>query len=256
MLPMGQFTERGIFFENGFATKYWLDRPEFLIDVDPALSDVAVLAEPFAVAEKAVNEVMILQTARLEGLIDVYRPRVLVTGMGPIAFAAALISKCLGWPTTIAGRDETDSFRAQLVGEFDVDYRKIVDMDFGQDDVEDVGYDLLLECTGNDQVAVEFGSWIRSCGAIVWLGASRIPKSRTLSVDRMMGEAIFRNHIILGTVNSAHRDFVDALTHLKQLKAEYPSATNKLFTERLSAKDSLEFYNERTKQSVKTLVHF
>jgi len=256
MLPMGQFTERGIFFEDGFATKYWLDRPEFVVDVEPELSDVAVLAEPFAVAEKGINEAEIVQKSRLEHLDGHYEPRVLVTGMGPIAFAAALIARVRNWPVTMAGRDQPDTFRATLAAEFDIDFRQLDDMNLADVDVEEAGFDLLLECTGSDEIAAEYGSWVRSCGAIVWLGASRIPKPRNHNVERMMCEAIFRNHVILGTVNSAMRDFIDALRHLKDLKARFPAATKKLFTERLSAEESLVLYNSRVKQSVKTLVEF
>ncbi|MFO0943987.1 MAG: alcohol dehydrogenase catalytic domain-containing protein, partial [Pirellulales bacterium] len=49
-LPIGGFTERGIFYEHGFSMPMWLDRPEHLYPVPEAASDIAVFTEPLAVA--------------------------------------------------------------------------------------------------------------------------------------------------------------------------------------------------------------
>ena len=55
------------------------------------IEDLAVFAEPLAVAEKGINEAHTLQRARLgETCWTGNGPRVLVTGMGPIGFAAVI----------------------------------------------------------------------------------------------------------------------------------------------------------------------
>ena len=58
LLPFGPFTERGIVCEHGFSQPLWLDRPEYLFRVPAEIADLAVLAEPLAVSEKAVNEAL------------------------------------------------------------------------------------------------------------------------------------------------------------------------------------------------------
>src|SRR5205085_2079650 len=76
--------------EHGFSQPLWLDRPEYLFPVPAEITDLAVLAEPLAVSEKGVNEALTLTRARLGAdawTID-KPPRVLITGMGPIAFTA------------------------------------------------------------------------------------------------------------------------------------------------------------------------
>ena len=91
MLGLGEFVERGIFHEHGFSCPSWLDRPEHLFRVKRSIASVAVLAEPVAVAEKGINEALVIQQARLGASIwAASPPRVLVTGMGPIGFAAVL----------------------------------------------------------------------------------------------------------------------------------------------------------------------
>ena len=65
MLAFGEFVERGIYLEHGFTPPLWLDRPQYLLKVPVEMSDVAILTEPLSVVEKAVNEALILQQARL-----------------------------------------------------------------------------------------------------------------------------------------------------------------------------------------------
>ena len=45
-------------------------------------------------------------------------------------------------------------------------------------DVEQDGFDLILECTGNDAVLVQTAQSLASCGVMVWLGSSRLPRPR------------------------------------------------------------------------------
>jgi threonine dehydrogenase-like Zn-dependent dehydrogenase len=123
MLPFGTFTERGIVREHGFSTPYWLDELRYLFRVPGEIADVAVLTEPISVAEKGVNEALAIQRGRLGPAAWSQKPpRVLVTGQGPIAFACVLVCRCLGWPTAVCGRDEPDTFRAQLAQRFGATY--------------------------------------------------------------------------------------------------------------------------------------
>src|SRR5262245_48716187 len=117
LLPFAAFTERGIVREHGFSQPLWLDRPEYLFRVPPEIAELAVLAEPLAVSEKAASEALLLQRTRLgpNAWSAANPPRVLVTGMGPIGFTAILAGIARGWPATMLGRDEPGTFRARLV---------------------------------------------------------------------------------------------------------------------------------------------
>lgn len=256
-LPIGGFTERGIFFEHGFSMPLWLDRPQHLYAVPEATADIAVFTEPMAVAEKGVNEALTLQRARLgEDMWHAQVPRVLVTGMGPIGFAAVLACVARGWEVTMLGRDSADSFRATLVQRFGATYQKMSDDCFSLSNVERDGVDLILECTGSDEIMVRTASLLRSCGIMVWLGSTRIPQPTSLNVAAMMQHGLMNNHLHIGCVNSAPRDFEDAILHLTALKKTYQQELQSLITARVTMQDSLWHYLNREPQGIKTIVEY
>jgi threonine dehydrogenase-like Zn-dependent dehydrogenase len=121
-------------------------------------------------------------------------------------------------------------------------------------DIERDGFDLILECTGNDEVLLKTAQSLASCGVMVWLGSSRMPESRPHNVDVLMRNAVLRNHVHLGTVNAAPRDFVAAIQHLEQLHEECANELTAVLTERVALQDSLWHYRHRLPQGIKTVV--
>jgi threonine dehydrogenase-like Zn-dependent dehydrogenase len=253
LLPFGRYTERGIVHEHGFSSPRWTDRPEYLFRVPPEISEVAVFTEPLTVAEKAINEALAVQRGRLgDAAWTSDDPRVLITGMGPIAFACLVACACRNWPVTLCGRDPEDAFRATLAREFGASY--LADFPTQIQDVEREGYPLILECTGSDEVLMRVAPALASCGVMVWLGSSRRPQPRTHNLDLLMRNAVLRNHIHLGTVNAAPRDFVQAIEHLRQLQRERGRQLAALITDRVSPRDALWHYRHRRSQGIKTVV--
>lgn len=257
LLAFGQYVERGIVWLHGFSTRYWLDQPEHLYRVDPELAPWAVLAEPLTCSEKGVNEALAVQRGRLgPACWQDPPPRVLVTGMGPIGFSAVLACICRGWPTTLYGRDRPDSFRAELAQAFGARYLAEEEADFALADVERDGFDLILECTGSDEVLVRVSQSLASRGVLVWLGSSRRPRPLSLNVAQMMRHGVLRNHVHLGAVNAAPRDFHHALEHLDQLRSTHAAALGSLITARVPPEESLWHYEHRQPQGIKTVVEF
>jgi len=256
-LPLGAFTERGIWSEHGFSQPLWLDRPEHLYRVPVSIADLAVFAEPLAVAEKGINEAHTLQRARLgEACWSDNPPRVLVTGMGPIGFAAVIACVARGWTVTMYGRDSDDSFRARLVQDFGAPYVPQERINFDQQDVEKSGVDLVLECTGSDEVMLAASQFLRSCGIMVWLGSTRLPRAKSHNVEKLMRDGLIRNHLHVGCVNAAPRDFHNALAHLAQLKPQFGKQLAALITARVRLEDSLWHYEHRQPQGIKTVIEY
>src|SRR6266481_3320481 len=222
LLPFGAFTERGIVREHGFSQPLWLDRPEYLFRVPDSISELAVLTEPLAVSEKGINEALLVTRARLdeEAWTATCPPRVIVTGMGPIGFTALLATVARGWSVTMLGRDEPDSFRARLVEQLGGRYQALAANELASGDIEREGYDLAIECTGSEAVLLHAAALVRSCGVIVWLGSNRVPQPTTHNLQRMVRDGLLKNQIHIGCVNSAPRDFEDALLHLAQLATD------------------------------------
>jgi threonine dehydrogenase-like Zn-dependent dehydrogenase len=257
LLPFGQYTERGIVREHGFALPWFVDRPEHLFPVAEKIASVAVFTEPLSIAEKAVNEALAVERGRLgEAAWSDPPPRVLVTGLGPIAFGAVLACRARDWPVTLYGRDADDTFRVQAARAFGAAYLPAARYDFDPADVEQDGFDLILECTGSDEVMVRSASALAARGVMAWLGSARVPKPKEVNVAQLMRHAVVRNHIHLGTVNAAPRDFADALSHLAQLHAAQPRELAAIFTDRVAPEEALWHYENRRPQGIKTVVVF
>lgn len=256
--PSARLPNGGIVQEHGFSVPLFLDRPEHLYRVPPELASFAVLTEPLAVAEKGANEALALQQARLgSDLWNDNPPRVLITGQGPIGFAAVLACVSRGWKTMLAGRDDPDTFRSQLVQELGAEYLPLPERDLtAVKDIERQGFDLILECTGSDELTLAAAAALRSCGIMVWLGSTRVPQARTHNVERLMRDGLLRNNLFLGSVNCAPRDFHDALAHLAHWRNRNETALAKLITARVSQQEALWHYEHRQPQGIKTVVQF
>jgi glucose 1-dehydrogenase len=258
LAPFGAFVERGIVRAHGFSQPLWLDRPEYLFRVPESIADLAVLTEPLTCSEKGINEATLLTRARLgdDAWSGTTPPRVLVTGMGPIGFAAVLGAIARGWPVTMLGRDRNDTYRARLVERLGGRYQHLDASKAPPGDIEREGYDLLLECTGSDDVLLKAAALIRSCGAIAWLGSNRVPQPTMRDVQRLVREGLLRNHIHIGCVNAAPRDFEDALKHLVQLAGQHRAELSALITARVAPEEALVHYEQRMPQGIKTVVMY
>jgi hypothetical protein len=91
---------------------------------------------------------------------------------------------------------------------------------------------------------------------MVWLGSSRLPQPRPHNLDVLMRNAVLRNHVHVGTVNAAPRDFEAALKHLRQLRQTHQPELAALITQRVSLPDSLWHYRNRVPQGIKTVVTY
>jgi hypothetical protein len=71
-----------------------------------------------------------------------------------------------------------------------------------------------------------------------------------------MRDATMRNHIHLGSVNAAMRDFRDAIAHLKYFQQTKPQELDSLITRRVTPQDAISEYRSRTAQSIKAVLMY
>ena len=67
MCLTGKYRERGIWGMDGYQTEYAVDKEQYIVRVPDDLETIGVLTEPLSVAEKAIDESVRLQSARLPG---------------------------------------------------------------------------------------------------------------------------------------------------------------------------------------------
>jgi glucose 1-dehydrogenase len=90
----GEFTERGIKEAHGYMAEYVVDRERYMNVVPPDLREIAVLAEPLTIAEKALDQIFWMMQDRPPWL-DPQTPShergrglsALVLGIGPVGSA-------------------------------------------------------------------------------------------------------------------------------------------------------------------------
>ena len=90
---------------------------------------------------------------------------------------------------------------------------------------------------------------------MVWVGAPWVPEKTSLPVGAMMRDAILRNQLFLGTVNSASTDFEAAFETLYWFVRQGISA-ERLITERITLEKSLPLYMTRPGNGIKSVVTF
>jgi len=97
---------------------------------------------------------------------------------------------------------------------------------------------------------------IRSCGVIVWLGSNRVPQPTTHNIQKLVRDGLLRNHIHVGSVNAAPRDFHDALKHLSLLAKDRRVELTDVITARVIPDKALWHYEHREPQGIKTVVMY
>ena len=102
---------------------------------------------------------------------------------------------------------------------------------------------------------VDVASWLRALGTMVWVGAPWVPEKTPLPVGAMMRDAILRNQLFLGTVNSASIDFKAAFETLHWF-VDQSISTERLITERTTLEKSLPLYRTRPRNGIKSVVTF
>ncbi len=61
MTTDGVYFERGVSRRHGYMTEYYVDDPEYIVNVPPGLRDIAVIAEPLSVSEKGIIQAFEIQ---------------------------------------------------------------------------------------------------------------------------------------------------------------------------------------------------
>jgi threonine dehydrogenase-like Zn-dependent dehydrogenase len=115
MCSTGDYRERGIWGLDGYQEEFVVDREQFVVRVPPELEPIGVLAEPLSVAEKAIDEAVRVQTARLPDCRAtpdwLHGRRCLIAGLGPIGLLAAMALRRRG--AEVYGLDVVDAASAR-----------------------------------------------------------------------------------------------------------------------------------------------
>jgi len=247
-----RYTERGIIGAHGFMAAAFVDDARHLVSIAPSLEPIAVLLEPLSVVEKAVRQADLIQRR-----LNAWNPRTaVVLGAGPIGLLGAMLLRARGIDVTVVARRRAPNPASSLIETCGGRYASLNDVSLPEIAASLPPIDLLLEATGVSTVAFDGLTLLANNGVMVLLSITGGRTVASIPVDSLNREMVLGNKVLVGSVNSAHEDFVSGVSDLIRFETLWPGTTARLITHRLRAFDDVTLMHGATKDGIKTVVEF
>jgi threonine dehydrogenase-like Zn-dependent dehydrogenase len=224
MCRNGGYTEHGIKQLDGFCAERLRVHPDFLVRMPPALGALGVLLEPASVVAKAWEQVERI------GRRTHWQPRrALVTGAGPIGLLAALLGVQRGLQVRLFDR-ASGGAKPVIARQLGADY--------SHDRLEDIlsrePPDVVIECTGADEVVLDVMRFNAPGAVTCLLGVSASGRKRSLDVGALNRSLVLENDVVFGSVNANRRHYQLAV---EALASADPAWLRQLITRRVALED-------------------
>jgi threonine dehydrogenase-like Zn-dependent dehydrogenase len=231
------YFERGINLRHGYLTEYYVDDPEYIVRVPPALKNFGVLLEPLSIAEKGIE-----QAYEIQRRLKVWRPRrAAVIGAGTLGLLASLILRLRGLEVTTLARTPPPTRNSELAKRIGARYVSTRQTSM-QQAAESAGpFDIIFEATGNSSAAFEAMQVLGRNGALIWTGIAGAGKNIEIPGDRILLNFVLGNKVAFGSVNANRVYFERGVQDMAHAHALYPGWLDSLLTHRV---DGLENYAE------------
>ncbi len=260
MCRTGEYLERGIKGMNGYQCEFVVDKEQYIVRIPGELEKVGVLCEPLSVAEKAIDEAVRLQLARLPDAParpDWLHDRIcLVAGLGPIGLLAALALRLRG--ATVFGLDivDEDSTRPrwlERIGGKYVDGRKV---DPSQVDNLFTPMDLILESTGVASLEFNLLDALAPNGLYVLTGIPGGDRPLEIPGSQLIRQLVLGNQLLVGSVNAARDHFQMAVDDLAAARLQWGDLVEELITHRYPYTDFMSAFGQHPEGEIKVAVEW
>jgi threonine dehydrogenase-like Zn-dependent dehydrogenase len=260
MCYSGDYTERGIKGRDGYQAEYVVDSETYLVKIPKEMASIGALTEPTSVVEKAIDEAVLIQTARLPDAADPSRwlegKRVLVAGIGPIGLLAAFALRLRGANVLGLGRQDPDTVRPSMltrIGAKYVDERKVqpnaLKEHLGQ-------IDLILEATGAARLEFDLLSALGINGLYVLTGIPGGDRPMNIEGAALMRQLVLRNQVMVGSVNASRKHFQMAVDDLGKARKTWGNAIDQMITHRFPYTQFAEALSLHSTDEIKTLLEW
>jgi threonine dehydrogenase-like Zn-dependent dehydrogenase len=222
-----RYYERGINLRHGYLSEFYVDDPEYIVNVPPGLKDVAVLLEPTTVVEKGIA-----QAYEIQRRLRVWRPRkAAVMGAGTIGLLAALVLRLRGLDVTVFGRTERPYLNSELIEELGARYESTVTSPILGESCRRYGpFDLIFEATGASSVVFESMRALAKNGVLVLSSVTGGDRMIEVPADRINLEFVLGNKVMVGTVNANREYFESGVKDMTHAESQYPGWLARLLT--------------------------
>lgn len=227
----GEYSEHGIRGAHGYASERFTLEASFAIKVPANLGESAVLLEPASVVAKAWEQI-----ERLAGRCRSFTPtHVLVTGAGPVGLLAALFGVQRGYDVTVLDRAQA-GVKPELVRALGARYTS------GPVSSVTPRPEIVVECTGSDQVVVDVLAQTARNSTVCLAGVSSGARKVALAASSFNDAMVLENDLVFGSVNANRRHYLAALVALEQADKAWLA---RLITRRVALADFHDAFTPR-----------
>jgi threonine dehydrogenase-like Zn-dependent dehydrogenase len=235
----GEFTERGIKEAHGYMTEYVVDHERYMNLVPPGLREIAVLAEPLTIAEKALAQIFWTMQHRPPWLDPQTQSHergqglsALVLGIGPVGLLGAMTLAAAGFTTYVYSREVPPHPRIDLVTAIGATYVCAQTTTFPDLAAQIGNIDLVYEAVGHSHFALQALQVLGTNGIFVLTGVPGLQAFIEADPARLMRDMVLKNQVLLGTVNAGPEAFAAALQDLDIFRRRWPDITRTLIAGR------------------------
>lgn len=258
MCYTGEYTERGIRGADGYQAEYVVDKEQYLVKVPESITDIGVLTEPMSVAAKAIDEAMMVQSARLKDFDNpshwLKGKKALVAGLGPIGIMAAFALQLRG--AEVLGLDIVDetSIRPQVLKAIGGTYINGNVIDIMDIDTKIGQIDFAFEATGIAKLQIQIIDTLGINAIYVATGIPSGERPLTIAGGELMKQLVLKNQMVLGSVNASLHHYAQAVEYLEKSKQHWPGPMSKVITEKIPYTDYKRAFSHHTPDEIKVVM--
>ncbi len=256
----GKYRERGIWSLDGYQTERVVDRQQYVVKIPPNLASAAVLVEPLSIVEKAIDEALRVQCARVPMVAAVpdwpFGRRVLVAGIGPVGLLAAMVLRLRG--AEVYGLDIVDSQGIrprwlEAIGGHYIDGRQVP-----ADRVDDVvgPMELVVEAAGVASLSFNLLDALAVNGVYVLTGIPGGDPLTEIHGASLIRGLVLDNQLMMGSVNAARGHFQLAANDLAQAQLFWGEHVAGLITHRYQPSDFEAAFHGAVAEEIKAVIRW
>jgi threonine dehydrogenase-like Zn-dependent dehydrogenase len=241
MCYTGDYTERGIWKRDGYQTQFVVDMESYIVRIPDEIEDIGVLTEPMSVAEKAIDESLRLQQARLpDAALSpdwLNGRRCLVAGLGPIGLLAAIALRLRN--AEVYGLDIVDKSSARAKWLEEIGGKYIDGRQVPADKIDDqIGpMDFIFEATGVASLEFNLLDALDYNGIYVLTGIPAGSRPLDIPAPELIRQLVLNNQVMLGSVNASRDHYQLAVDDLARARQRWGDHIAKLITHRHAYND-------------------
>jgi threonine dehydrogenase-like Zn-dependent dehydrogenase len=215
-------------------TEYFVDEEEYIVRVPEGLRHLHVLMEPMSCASKAVHQAYEAQTR-----MKVWRPRVAyVLGAGQIGLLSTLVLKLRGLQVYTLARGKAPNLKAEIVRGLEANYVSTSQQSLTSLVAQTGRPDLIVDATGNSELAFEAMQHLGLNGVLVWTGITGGDGRIEIPADKINLQWVLGNKLLLGSVNANRTHFEMGIKDLALGEMMYPGVLQKILTHPVNGLDN------------------